>query len=543
MTLPQDARAPHRQARWIEAENIGSVEAPPFSVLEVVDSYRPEMATNLTPNDGRTVLRVRLATRDSPCATAVNGPCSIPAGENRRVVTIDDPMLAQVAMEFQPGTVVGVQAGSFQLQAGYCGYLVLGDYDAGTNTQRVKRWEDCPSELMVKADECIYPGDYDKRAIPMRWNVNQRCWEVDPNATTILICDCNKWLLAVPGECFKVERINACDTGAYSSGGASPCYRPAFPYGLTRRVRIKETISPDGCGNATILKPATGGDCYWEETNCQIRVCNASRRKVGCDADEDVTLHIHPGECGTGTPPNCYGWIDPGPRALFAKATGGAICGGNLGIDDIEYLDADWHPREQPKEAVNELNIHNCDGKPVYLVWNDQGCVWNVLQPSYQIIGKVLLEIGCSDGSCGIDQTRTKSNVVAQQCEMCGEQTRDQAIAGSMVELVSGIGPFGVDDNSDGEYDTCGIVALKKRVCVLCAGSDDGYADYVHFTKLEPATDIVFDCSSCPTLDWDKTSIWGLCVGTSPSAGTGGSCECSPCEASSASATPSATGA
>jgi hypothetical protein len=309
MTVSQRTDAPFRAQRWIELHNVGIEPIPPFAVVEIVDpgSQRPEMGSGYTPNDGRTVLMVRKATQDNPCATVVNGPCIIPVGEYARVGTMDDPMLALVASaSYTTGTAVGVKEDSYLLEAGYCGYLIIGDYDAGTGTMRVKRWEDCPSEMMVKADECIYPGDMTKKATPMKWNALTKCYEADQSKPKITICDCNKWLLALPGECFKVER-DSCD------GGNAACYRPSFPYGLTRRVKIKEQIDPKACGEVTILKTGkTGSDCgYPEESECKIVTCNPSGRKLGCDADEMATLHISPGECGDGTPPTCYGWLDP----------------------------------------------------------------------------------------------------------------------------------------------------------------------------------------------------------------------------------------
>jgi len=583
MTLPQDTRSPHRQQRWIELYNASAETIPPFAALEIVSpgSERPEQGSNYTPGDGRTVLYVRRATRDNPCATVINGPCEIPMYQYGRVGTMDDPMLALVAnASYQTGTVVGVKSGSFFLEEGYCGYLIIGDYDSGTVTMRVKRWEDCNTELMVKAYECILPGDMDGIAIPQRWNGAQRCWEDDPNADRIKVCDCNKWLLAVPGECFKVERTNSCETSGSNYGQA--CYRPSFPYGLTRRVRIKEPIPPDACGNATILKPSAANPCYMEETDCEIRVCNGAKRKVGCDANEDVTLHIQPGECGTGTPPECYGWIDPGPRALIAKIIGGQVCGAEMEIESIEYIDVtDWLPREQPKIAKNPMGIYNCAGLPVYAVWNDESCGWDLLQPTYHRIGKVMLDMGCSEGDCGIDKEKTMSDVVVQQCEQCGQTNREQAIAGEMVDFVkevdlscssgcspsiqygkacvmcsdgsspkgnkplptvegymlTGFGPYSRDEDDDNVFEQCGLQAFKSRVCFIgCAESADN--DFVNFERIEMATEVAFSCDPCPAFDWDKGAIWGLCkeVGAAQSPAE---CECAPCEASSASATPS----
>ncbi len=578
MTLPQDTRAPHRQQRWIELQNFGSTPIPPFGALEIVQSTRPEIG-GYTPLDGRTVLQVRRSLKDNPCGTVINGPCEILPGLAGRVGTMDDPMLALVYEEYDPGTVVGVKTGSFLLEKGYCGYLILGDYDSATGTMRVKRWEDCPNELMVRAVECIKPGEFDKAAQPQKWNAVTRCWVDDPNAHQVYICDCNKWLLALPNECFKVERIDTCnsDTGT--------CYRPSFPYGLTRRVRIENPIYPGQCGDATILKSASAS-CSPDTTICQIRVCNSTKRKIACDTTEDATLHINPGECG-GDPPECYGWLVPDPRANLAVAkAAGEVCGGAASITGWEARDVCvWDVDPKPTSALNPAGLYACIGDDLILSWDDCNCAWMIIQVKPHVIQPVLQNVFC-DG-CGLSGTKTKSAIVVQQCTFCEEVENVPLVTGVEVDVVEDLTfacdgscadgtisykrlcllctaqtsdkddkalpmvtgtvleSLGTDTTTvDGVVTVCSIVATKATYCWVGCLITNPSSDAINFTKITPATDIVFSCDPCPALDWDKTSCWALCVGSAAS-GQGGTCECVPCDAASGtpSSTPSESGA
>jgi hypothetical protein len=485
MTLPQDTRAPHRQQRWLELENVGSATIPPFGAVEVVDSYRKE-PSGYTPGDGRVVYRVRLSTVDSPCASLINGPCEIPAGQARKIGTMDDPMLALVADSSYPvNTQVGIKKGSFFLEKDYCGYLILStDFDAPTGTLRVKRWDNCGSDMMVKAYECIKPGDMDKIAIPQKWNSTSKCWEDDTSKTPIKICDCNKWLLALPDECFKVERGSQCGEAN------ADCWRPSFPYGLTRRVKIKAQISPEACGDAVIMKQKDG--CVFEETDCEIKVCNPTKRRVGCDADEMATLHITPGECG-GDQPDCFGWIVPDPRAMRAAAEiTGELCSDQASFRNIKYLDiCGWTPRDEPTSGGNPALRKACEGKKCELTWNDCDCRWDVLTVEGVPV-KPVLDMKCPEDDCGpIVRVRPKQFMYVEQCEDCGEVEDDNSgIVGTMIDIVTnvtgGTGSTGVDVLTSAECvtgDTCGLrfatsalgatglTKTSRQVCVYCATS------------------------------------------------------------------------
>ena len=221
--IPTSHNAPHLRQRWIEAENVGAVTIPGYAVAEVVDSYRPEKGGTVTPGGGRTVLKVRLATTDDPCTTVIIGPCEIPVGESGRVSTLDDPMVALVAEEYANGTDVGVVAGSFLLTKGHCGYRIYGgDYDATTQTQRVIRSEDCQDQSMiVRATECIYPG-YGGTVQIQEWDSDLQCY-VDSADAPIEIIDPMQWVMAVPNDCFRVDRHSRCGV----SGGGT--YLPSFP--------------------------------------------------------------------------------------------------------------------------------------------------------------------------------------------------------------------------------------------------------------------------------------------------------------------------
>jgi hypothetical protein len=140
---PQDTRSPFQQQRWLELYNAGTELIPAFGVCQIISpgSSRPE-SSGYTPTGGRTVLHVGKPTSQLACLnaalTVVNGPCPIPVYETGRVGTMDSPMLALVgSSSYATGLEVGVKAGSFALWSGYTGYVIVGDYDAGTGTMRV----------------------------------------------------------------------------------------------------------------------------------------------------------------------------------------------------------------------------------------------------------------------------------------------------------------------------------------------------------------------------------------------------------------------
>ena len=580
MTLPQDRRSPHANQRFIELYNGGNTPIPAWGVCEIFSpgSERPEQG-NYTGSDGRTMLYVRRPTTSNPCLTVVNGPCEILVGRAGRVGTMDSPMLALVAdLSYPTDTDVGVHANSFQLWKDGCGYRIIGDPDAGSGTMRVVKVDNCADSLMVRAVECIKPGDMDKACQPLIWNAATRCWVDDPTANHVYICDCAKYILALPGECFRVERDGNCGTGS------DACYRPSFPYGLTRRVRIDSQINPGQCGTATILKSASAS-CTQEDSSCTIQVCNSTKRKIACDKPEDATLHINPGECG-GEPPECYGWLVPDPRCNLAKATSASeVCGNDGSMFDWTGLDVcDWDPDPKPTSFLNPAGLYACINDVLLLQWNDCECQWTLINVQPHVLEPPIQDIFCGTGECTLRATKPKSSIVVQQCVMCEETEDVTLITGTRVTVVTGIenGTGGsnvatvltgisVSDLSGEETPSCGLAQAnlgltstpakvkRKSYCMFCAqeeSEDDavganllsvgsaGTGSTIQFEEATPATDIDFTCDPCPALEWDKTSMWVLCIG-SPSAGSPGECTCVDCLEGSGtpSSTPSATGA
>lgn len=165
MTSPQDRRAPVHNQRWIELENVGSSSIPAFGAVEITDSYRPESSELETPDGGPTVLKVRLATVDNPCAYCLNGAQTIPVGERRRLGTMDSPALALLSPTPTALQEYGIKAGSYYLQQDtdcpLYGFILLGDYDATTDVGRVQFHpvNTQPTWAVATLDENMCPTD------------------------------------------------------------------------------------------------------------------------------------------------------------------------------------------------------------------------------------------------------------------------------------------------------------------------------------------------------------------------------------------------
>lgn len=481
--VPQDSYdSPHRRQRWVEAENVGSVTIPGYAVVEVVDSYRPEAGGVVTPNGGRTVLKVRLATTDDPCTTVVIGPCEIPVGESGRVSTIDDPMLALVAADYPNATDVGVEAGSFLLTAGHCGYRIYGgDYDATTQTQRVIRTEHCQDDsMMVRATECILPG-VGGTVQPQQWNSTTECWE-DSGAATVEVIDPMGWLLAVPGDCFKVDRQNRCGTTGRSD------FMPSFPFGMTQLVRVLTQINCGDCGEVTIYRKTAGGSgagfCGAEATECTFQACNMSYRPISCDAQEFAIAHIIPGQCcldsgsGSGSlPGDCIAFLMPYPRPMFAKGNLTAdMCEGGASLTGSTILDAcELSDFEPPTAAGNTLQLHACRDSTVFALWTvttdgsgGQSCGWEVIQVEDVQLPDWMLNIRCPDDeSCGLEKSKKQYPYYGHFCH-CDDQTEvwdATMVEGQYVDvIVSGT----VEDATGAALDV-----LTDAGCITGSGDQD----------------------------------------------------------------------
>lgn len=245
MTLPQDTRAPFQQQRWIELYNAGSELIPAFGVCQIVSpgSSRPESA-GYTPTGGRTVLHVGKPTSQLACLnaalTVVNGPCPIPVYEARRVGTMDSPMLALVGSSSYPtGLEVGVKAGSFALWSGYSGFVIIGDYDAGTGTMRVIK-------------------------VPAMTDLVEGCLaETHPGYGTVFGIYLQHWVPESNGHApnAPVETAYAIDwrkMPTYPGAGARGLFKPRLGYCDEEYVCIYEVVSLDcevpdiGCDEAEV---------------------------------------------------------------------------------------------------------------------------------------------------------------------------------------------------------------------------------------------------------------------------------------------------
>jgi hypothetical protein len=238
--IPQDDRSPFAQQRCVDLTNAGSYEIPAFGFCTIVTpgSSRPE-SSGYTPSGGRTILHVSRPTASSKCSscciTIVNGPCPIPAGESRRVGTMDSPMLALAgAATYVTGDEVGVKADSFALWTGYKGYMIVGDYDASTGTMRVVK---CSIDDLVGG--CLY-DDHPGRGIPFKiylgtWNTSQDKWIYD----TSVKVDAIDWRYGVP----------------YPDAGATGLFkcRKSDTYGVIWEVVALDCTSPGTCNAGTSM--------------------------------------------------------------------------------------------------------------------------------------------------------------------------------------------------------------------------------------------------------------------------------------------------
>lgn len=553
MTIPQTPAAPMRQQRWIEILNVGGATIPPFGACEVTDSYRPEQGSLYTPSDGRTVIKARMSTIDEPCLSIINGPCEIPAYEFGRVGTIDSPMLAMVASDYPANTDVGIKAGSFALTEGICGYRVVGDYDAGTGTQRVIKTDDCQAgPLTVRAIDCILPGE-GGQVKPQAWNATTGCWE-DAALDPIDIVDPQGWLLAVPGDCFKVDRQHRC--GQANSG----VYMPSFPFGMTQIVRVLEQIDCGQCGEVTIVRKAadTGSDsaetghCGTEATECTFQACNMSYRPISCDAHEYAIAHIIPGECClpsfSSGEDRCIAFLMPYPRPMFAKGTLiDKLCGGQADLTDAGPLDVceEWGANggSEITSASNPLGLHACVNTDVLLMWctncgdgeESQQCAWMVIGVEDVELPDYVIDLRCdtteeAEPTCAVDKEYKLQKRYGHFCE-CEDDESDWVstqLGFNNMQVVEEIEAFADEEGRTvlteagcGEGDTsCSLVfgkagmstyLLKKTVrsiCVLCPKSDsgaestlgtfatlgsEGEADTITGTEMDVLTDIAVE--------------------------------------------------
>lgn len=465
MTIPQDHRSPHDQQRWIELYNAGDDTIPAFGVCEVIESSRPEAASDMTPDGGRTMLHVVVPTTDNPCNTVVNGPCDIPPGKSGKIGTKDSPMLALVASAYPSQTIVGVEEGSCVLKSDLCGYIIDGDYDATTGTQRVTRYDNCGREEWVRAVDCHYLGQ-NGYGQPQRINPISGYMEDDPNKSQIEICDPLCWRMALPDEIYKVERRSCTDD----------CWLPATQYGLQRMIRVKTQIDCDDQGQGYVCR-VTG--CGWQETECVVDVCNKTNRRIVCDVEyEDIYAVAWPS-----IPPACQFMLLYANRPYRAKGSlTSAMCGGSGEVSSVVFPDVcSWQAPSSSLTVGNPTGRAGCQGDAVELTWNDVECGWDVIAVSVHRFDHMVTDV--TDGSaCVVSVTRSAAAVYIEQCNECGEEEDNSVGSVCNVDVLTGIAT-----ECSGN---CGGLRLYTRTLSVCACGEIEEGNIIAFSEQDVITDI-----------------------------------------------------
>lgn len=521
--IPSDTRAHTRQMRWIELENVGSYIIPAYGACEVVDVYRPD--DTFQPGGGREVWKVQFPSVDEPCNVVINGPCEIPVGGFGKPGTKDGPMRALVAQDYDAGTAVGVKKEHFELYDDRCGFVVDGDFI--DSSMEVTPHENCPSWMMVEATVCIYPGG-SGTAQPKVWSESANCW-IDDDRDLVTVEDPFYWLLATPGDMFKVER--------------TPCsgltYHPAQPYGLQRRVKIESEIGCGECGNVTVI------DWTNSETSCVLEVANRNHRKLACDATEYATLILQPGSICGEPAVECRGILIPNPRPLRARATlDEEMCNtGTVTISGITYLDVcvdEWSTRDPVTTANNYLGLLGCEGDTVELAWNEDSCGWDVIQVAHHSISPVM-GLRCKPDGEYIQVKRAGPTIAAMQCQCEESDTWEDEIVLSEIDVVSGA-DFSCTGLGTGFGATCDAkLTTTRRKFLTCGAGEDGSdislptqtIKLTHDTYFRQDGDslkldniqipvCVFCATANETVDTDTVSGGDCVTGTGGTGGTGG---------------------
>jgi len=502
MGLPGDTRAPHRDQRFIELYNAGSQEIPAFGVCEVVDSERPEAGGTVTPGGGRTILHVQRPSEDNVCNHVVNGSCPIPVGEYGRPGTKDSPMQALVDADYDAGTPVGIEKDSFVLTEDKCGYVVDGDYDATSGTQRVTRYDNCDNDLIVRALECSYPGQ-SASAQPQRWNSTSKDYEDDPNASTVTVYDPLCYRLALTDEKYPAKRTHCGED-----------YRVVVPFGLVRRAKTYNPIECDASGSVIIQQKGEG--CEWADSACGMYACNTSNRLIGCDADEEFTMVITPGEC--------EGWIIPDTRPMLAIAEiYGDVCGEDVTLTNfypVEPCDWEWKPTT-PTSAKNRFAICACDGDRAVVYWNGNDndaneCGWTLLQVEHQQRYVYTDMVDDCEGTCSISFEKRK--ICANFCNCDGSPLLYDALPSATVDIPVS---FNVECSENGSF-SCEVSLSTQRYCII--GCDKGTGTPIsvstdEITVVDGFTNTCNAASGCGTLAYTTKKVCGFCASTGGEAG------------------------
>lgn len=438
---------------------------------------------------------------------------------------------------------LGVCKNLYRVHSGICHEVTLGssihelryrDYgdDEGCVTESIGhiRWglpaeawtrpaRECRCEpakpLIVRATECILPGDGGS-VQPQQWNTETDCWE-DMDVDPIEIIDPMGWLLAVPGDCFKVDPPSS----TYCDSGANAVYMPSFPFGMTQLVRIPEKIECGDCGEVEIIRKATSAGsqgesehCDTEATECKFQACNMSYRPLSCDAPEYAIAHIFPGQCClpevSPSEKRCIAYLMPYPRPLIGIGTvptGSKMCGNTPELQDVGFLDAcSEYPGQAPTAYSNPMKLHACAESKVLLLWctqcgspSDQiadSCGWVAVQVEDAELPDWILDLRCGTDdndppTCTVEKEYKLQKRYGHFCECDNDDTDwDRTLITTNVITVietltstTGEGTSSVLTSADCGED-CGLTfgkssistaELKKstrNICVFCLGGE-----------------------------------------------------------------------
>lgn len=278
MVLPQDTRAPHRQQRWIELENVGDTDIPAFGVVEIVESYRPERL-NLVPGDGPTVVKVKRPTMDSLSHFYVNGPLEIPIGKRGPVGTNDFPCMVGYDRQSDTpatGQAWGTVKDSYLIGRGRQGVAIVGDADTIHNIVRINRAERLLRVTPVQ--DTLWPGETVECTV-LRWDGTN--WIA--TATTIQVSDPLFRTCALPGEEFWCE--------AYGNE-----FQTVSEFGLRRRGYALQIIQPNSTGLVSFssITPPIQPSCTGNRLSLPVDACYRVTNGGAIGVQDQLFVHYHP---------------------------------------------------------------------------------------------------------------------------------------------------------------------------------------------------------------------------------------------------------
>lgn len=362
-----------------------------------------------------------------------------------------------------------------------------------------------PVQAMLKALECIRPGDTDKTARVQKQG--SAGYEDDPSYPDPVTVDNSDCLVyALTGELFMSRREGCCTTN----------WIPTGPYGLTRRVRIDTCIDCDSSGTATVLQSTcggSGGGCGKTDADCTINVCNPSGRPIAPCGPEEAVAQLTPGVKDDAK--DCCWYLQAGPYPTRAKATlSSALCPTDstaaiTAVTFPTYCAPDW---PLPTSARNPYGLAGCLGAQVELVPDFTGCTcnWDIVMVQPQVRDLVHdLRANCSS-ACELQQQSFK-NVLVWSCDdtVCQSPEWETWASGTTVDVMA-------DLSSSCEGGSgCEGKGLNKsyaRVCVLCAGEapSDEVIPFTEqtFTRLVKVNE-GSECSDCK-IRYETITLCGL---------------------------------